>query len=115
MEVNKLLNGVNALKRLNQQDLNNITTALKLVKNGEEVERVLKIFNTKRSKILEGYDVLNLEKDVEAMLRDKIAEVGKEDIEIKLELVTIEELEGVKLTGVELASIMWCIKEKEEN
>lgn len=108
MEVNKVVNGVTALQKLYTQDLS-LATTFKIVKNSEEFDKVLNIFNEKIKKLketTEGEDAPSeqeLEKHAKAIL--------DEDIDINVKTFTMQELENVKLSAAELSTILWLIED----
>ncbi len=110
MEVNKIVNGVQTLQKLNEQELS-LATTLKIIKNSEEFDKVLKIFSEKRNSILQDFDQ-DTASDQEGMkVASEIQSLLNEEVDIEFSKLTKAELENIKISALELSSILWLFED----
>ena len=107
MKVNDIVKGVTALQKLNSIDLP-ISLALKINKNSDECEKVLKLFEERRKGIV---DALGLEEG-DKLPKESIAAIEnhlEEDLELEMPKISLKALEDVdvKLSASDLVNLSW--------
>lgn len=110
MKVNDIVKGVTALQKLNSMDLP-IPLALKINKNSDECEAVLKLFEEKRKNIIAD---LNLEEGQEIPQEsvDAIELHLNEDVDLEFKKVSLSSLINAeaKLSASDLANLGWLFE-----
>lgn len=110
MIVNELINGVTSIQKLNEKEFN-LKTTLKIIKNSEEFDRVLKVFNDKRTKILEDFEPETSSDEEKNIVADKIQALLDEDVDLDFTKLTLDELSDIKLSSEYLTPILWLIED----
>ena len=110
MKVNDIVKGVTALQKLNSIDLP-ISLALKINKNSDECEEVLKLFEERRKGIV---DALGLPAG-EQLPKESIEAIEnhlEEDLELEMPKISLKALEAanVKLSSSDLANLTWMFE-----
>lgn len=98
MNVNDVVKGVTALKKLNGIDLP-INLSLQIMKNTILCQDVLDILNVKRETIKDD--------------TEKIIKLLEEEVDLDIKFISIKELMAaeVKLSATDLANLEWMLKE----
>lgn len=107
MKVSDIVQGVTALQKLNNMDLP-ISLALRLNKNAEECESVLKLFEERRKKIIADVAL----KEGESLPEESIQAIEDhldEEIELDITKISLKALNSIdaKLSASDLTNISW--------
>lgn len=119
----QLLNSLDALQKLGQQELNG-AEAYKISKILNAVEQEMTLYNDARLKIINEYaeklddNSLKLENGQALIHPDKIQEFNEKvakmnniEIELNINQLTLDNLNNIKVTPKQLASLNWLINE----
>lgn len=117
----ELLNSVEALAKINASELG-IKTSFKIAKAIKKVEENLSLYNSEKKKLFSKYGEkkedgeLNIDENGQLRILDSISfnrdleELNNIEVELEVEKLDIEELNGVVLTPGEVITIDYLIK-----
>lgn len=103
-----------ALQKLNSADIP-IAISLRLLDLTEQVVKVIDQLEARRKTVFEKYakGMTKIPAKDEAKAEAEMQAYLDEEVDIAFEPFTLKELEGVKISSAELASIRWILADKE--
>jgi len=112
MEISKIIDGVTALQKINQHTVK-VSVALDILRNIEECNKVVDLFESRRSEIIKplGDNPEKASKDLQEAAVNQLNNLLTEDVEIHIKPIPLSSLENIELSAAEVSTIRWIINE----